>query len=271
MGKFPFKYQENSIKALASEAIVPMRAEANERSEMVSQVLYGEPLEIIEAKEKWILVRSMVDDYQGWVSQNMIKRHTEQEFEQLVSTPFSVLPVDSYALIDANIYPMLLPAGSFLYNVNEYKHISKNKDEFVRIIPSIKKSPEGGHTVTSSALQFMNSPYLWGGKTTYGIDCSGLVQIVFRTHGFYLPRDASQQVQQGEVVNFIDGARPGDLAFFDNEDGAIIHVGIISENRKIIHASGRVREDSIDHQGIYNLDKKEYTHKLRVIKRILLL
>ena len=268
MGQFPFKYQVDSIKAIASEAIVPMRSEASERSEMVSQLLWGEPIEVIETTDKWALIRSMVDDYSGWVNKVMVKTLSNEEFDRLIDSPFTVVSEDTLCLFDSSIHPTLLPAGSFLYHFNNYKHIARAGGEYIKIIPSTVESKQASHSVATTAEMFLNSPYLWGGKTTYGIDCSGLVQISFRTLGIYLPRDASQQVKHGATVSFIDEAQPGDLAFFDNEEGSIIHVGIIAENGKIIHASGKVREDNIDHQGIYNTERKEYTHKLRIIKRI---
>ena len=120
-----------------------------------------------------------------------------------------------------------------------------------------------------NAFYFLNSPYLWGGRTPFGIDCSGFVQIAARLSGISLPRDTQEQAEEGEIINLISEAKPGDLAFFDNIDGRIIHVGIILENGQIIHASGKVRIDTIDHQGIFNEESKKYSHQLRVIKRII--
>ena len=116
---------------------------------------------------------------------------------------------------------------------------------------------------------YLNSPYLWGGKTPFGIDCSGMVQMVYRLNGYQIQRDASQQAMEGEALSFIEESEPGDLAFFDNEEGRIIHVGIIMEDNHIIHAHGKVRIDRLDHLGIYNVDTKRHTHKLRVIKKII--
>ena len=101
-----------------------------------------------------------------------------------------------------------------------------------------------------------------------GMDCSGFSQVVHRIVGNDLPRDASQQVELGDTISFVEEAQAGDLAFFDNEEGNITHVGICLGGGDIIHASGSVRIDKLDHIGIFNADKGTYSHKLRVIKRI---
>jgi cell wall-associated NlpC family hydrolase len=116
---------------------------------------------------------------------------------------------------------------------------------------------------------YLNAPYLWGGKTPFGIDCSGFTQMVYKLNGYHLKRDASQQATEGEPLSFIEESEPGDLAFFDNEEGKIIHVGIIMDNNYIIHSSGKVRIDRLDHLGIYNAETNRHTHKLRVIKKMI--
>jgi cell wall-associated NlpC family hydrolase len=123
--------------------------------------------------------------------------------------------------------------------------------------------------IVDAAFIYLNAPYLWGGKSPFGIDCSGFTQMVYKLNGLKLLRDAKQQATQGTVLNFVEEALPGDLAFFDNDEGNIIHVGIVLGNNKIIHASGCVRVDEFDHQGIFNADKKNYTHNLRLLKTIL--
>jgi cell wall-associated NlpC family hydrolase len=122
--------------------------------------------------------------------------------------------------------------------------------------------------VIDVAKFYLNAPYLWGGKSVFGIDCSGLSQMVFRQFGIKLRRDAYQQAEQGELVGFLQEAKAGDLAFFDNNEGRINHVGIMMDNERIIHASGKVRIDAIDNQGIFNRELNRYTHKLRIIKRV---
>ena len=123
--------------------------------------------------------------------------------------------------------------------------------------------------LVQTAFLYLNAPYLWGGKTPFGIDCSGFTQMVYKLNGYKLLRDASQQATQGEALSFIEESEPGDLAFFDNNEGVITHVGIIMKDNYIIHAHGKVRVDRLDHSGIYNVDKKMHTHKLRVIKKVI--
>jgi len=110
---------------------------------------------------------------------------------------------------------------------------------------------------------------LWGGRSPFGIDCSGFTQMVYKLCGMPLKRDAWMQAEQGQDIHLLDETQPGDLAFFDNEEGRIIHVGILTTKNRIIHASGKVRLDSIDHQGIFNSETKRYTHNLRLLKRLI--
>ena len=123
--------------------------------------------------------------------------------------------------------------------------------------------------IVQTAFMYLNAPYLWGGKTPFGIDCSGFTQMVYKLCGYKLFRNSAEQATQGEVLSFIEESEPGDLAFFDDKEGNIIHVGIIMEDNYIIHAHGKVRIDRLDHSGIYNAETKRHTHKLRVIKKII--
>ncbi len=136
----------------------------------------------------------------------------------------------------------------------------------LRVFPKvyIKVSESKAET----AARFLNCPYIWGGRIPSGIDCSGLTQLVYKIHGIAIPRDSWQQSEAGTVVSFLEEAENGDLLFFDNDKGKISHVGILMAQGLVIHASGRVRIDRLDHQGIYRDDLKRYTHKLRTIVRI---
>ena len=130
------------------------------------------------------------------------------------------------------------------------------------------ENPKSKDNLVNTALHYLNSPYMWGGKSPFGIDCSGFVQCVYQLHGVQLPRDAYLQAEHGETLGFIDESEAGDLAFFDDEEGKITHVGIIMSDYHIIHAFGQVRIDRLDQTGIFNNALNKHTHKLRVIKKI---
>ena len=255
---------------IADLSIVPMRSEKSERSEMVSQILFGEVFEILEVDEKWVYVRMLHDRYEGWIDRKMYLEVTE-EFIGKYKAEVSVLATEVFNIVvkDGDYGNKLVVSGSVFpffdattkkmqIGGDTYTLVSKMKDVGIDSLRDL---------IIGYALMYYNTPYLWGGRSPYGIDCSGLSQIVYRMAD--LPRDASQQVTLGQNYSFLEEAMPGDLAFFGDETGAITHVGIIWEQNRIIHASGRVRVDKIDHQGIFNEDLKRYTHNLKVIKRIL--
>jgi len=266
MGKFPFKYDPSDRKAIASESLVPMRSEPQESSEMISQLTWGEPVDIIETSETWLHVQSIVDGYIGWVSNKMVDKLSPTEFNILKNAYLTITNTECRCLIGKFKLEYFLPAGSFIYETGQdglFFHPTAGSITF-----SSKDTLLKPVDITTTTKGFINAPYLWGGKTIFGIDCSGFTQMAYRILEIYIPRDASQQAAIGQTVNFITEVKPGDLAFFDNEEGLITHVGIILPENKIIHASGKVRMDSIDHQGIFNIKKGIYTHKLRIIKRL---
>ncbi|MDR2038744.1 MAG: C40 family peptidase [Bacteroidales bacterium] len=239
---------------------IPMRADASERSEMVSQLLFGETFTILDSTEKWLHIRTTMDEYNGWVSTNMVKLLEKEIFSDqgrlhIVSVPFTTCHVSPD---DVCLY---LPGGS-IFSPESLSIIDEKRSYLLD-----GDVLETNQDVVASAKQYLEAPYLWGGKTVFGIDCSGLVQVVFRMAGKYLPRDAHQQEKLGNPVDFED-IRQGDLAFFANEEHRVIHVGILCDDASIIHASGCVRIDRFDRQGIFNRDEKRYTHQLHSIKRI---
>ena len=124
-------------------------------------------------------------------------------------------------------------------------------------------------SIADTTMKFINSPYIWGGRVPSGLDCSGFTQLVYKIQGTPIPRDSWQQAEVGKIIDFIDQAEPGDLVFFDNDRGKIAHVGMILSRGLVIHSSGRVRIDTIDHQGIFKPEINGYSHKLRTIRRIL--
>ncbi len=256
---------------IADLSIIPVRREPSERSEMVTQILFGERYKILEETDRWVYVRLLYDDYCGWIDIKMVTL-MEQNFN--INSCRLAMASETFNIVnrkDTWGNKLIVPGSDLPYFnhndnsfiIGEYKYIL-NGAYFE--LPGSKNIRE---SVIDCALKFFNAPYLWGGRTPYGIDCSGLTQIVYKMNGIKLKRDASQQVLNGDTMSFVEEALPGDLAFFGDDEGTITHVGIIWKHHKIIHASGKVRIDNVDHQGIYNEELKRYTHRLRTIKRII--
>lgn len=241
-------------------SIVPLRFEPRDPSEMVSQVLYGEHFKVLEKQKKWSRIRLAFDTYEGWIDNKQYLEIDVDTYNEFVTQPSDLTAdlVDYVTGEQNDLMPLTL--GSSLRGLPLFKH----KYEGNRIT---EKKPKD--RLIETAYLYLNAPYLWGGKTIFGIDCSGFSQMVYKLNGYQLLRDASQQAIQGEALSFIEESEPGDLAFFDNAEGAITHVGIMMKDNYIIHAHGKVRIDRIDHTGIFNADLKKYTHSLRVIKRII--
>jgi len=246
---------------------IPLRAIPNDSSEMVSQVLFGESFEIIDTKNNWLQITLAFDGYQGWIDNKQQIAISKELFERLNNEKQAIISdVVNFASFN-NTELLALSLGATLpffktpsFNLNQ---ISYTYDG------SVFKGIREKESLIENAYFYLNSPYLWGGRTPFGIDCSGFTQMVYKLSGHTLLRDASQQATQGETLSFIEESEPGDLAFFDNDEGNIVHVGIILANHHIIHAHGKVRIDLLDQSGIYNIDTKRHTHKLRVIKKIL--
>ncbi len=241
-------------------SIVPLRFEPRDPSEMVSQVLYGEHFKILEIRKKWSKVRLAFDKYEGWIDNIQYVKITEEQYKKFEQEP-SVFSGDLVEFITCDQNELMpIPLGASLLALDLLQHEYEGH--------KIGQKQPKEHLV-ETAMMYLNTPYLWGGKSNFGIDCSGFTQMVYKLNGYSLLRDASQQATQGEALSFIEESQPGDLAFFDNEEGNIIHVGIIMKDNYIIHAHGKVRIDRIDHTGIYNTERRTHTHNLRVIKRII--
>lgn len=252
-------------------SIIPVRAEAGDRSEMTTQLLFGDMVVVLEERKDWLKIRIVFDNYEGWVDAKQIQKLEKDEFQVLTNTPpsYSIDLVEVLSSVDQNNFVPII-FGASIRKINNMGYFELAGKPF-RFEGSFTKSDQGisRKNLLENAMTYLNTPYLWGGKSPFGIDCSGFTQMVFKVSGVRLLRDASQQATQGETINFIDEAKPGDLIFFDDDEGNIIHVGIMYHDKNIIHASGKVRIDSIDHQGIFNWDLKKYTHKLRLIKKII--
>lgn len=242
-------------------AVAPLRHDAADRSEQVNQMLYDEGLLLLDRQEKWSLVRSCADGYEGWIDNKQFAAIPEG----FVASQRLVVHQRSTAIANS-VAEMHIPHGCVLqldaWGKTADGYFGDNGDTGPTKRTSIESLLECGR-------MYLNTPYLWGGRSIWGIDCSGLMQQIFRVHGVEIPRDSGPQSQLGEAIHLIGEARAGDLAFFDNEEGKIIHVGLMIGPDRILHASGHVRIDRIDHFGIYNQQQQRYTHKLRIIRRIL--
>lgn len=243
-------------------SVAPVRREASHRSEIVTQLLFSETAEVIETVKDFIRIICSHDGYEGWI-QTSQTTETDESFVKAKPLGYTYKRNSTVLFAGTRTYLSLATPVfdktcfgkySVEYEVEEYLSFDRFyfEDEVIKMV----------------ALLYENVPYLWGGRSSFGIDCSGLTQQVFKLFGKELERDAYQQALQGEAIGFLQEVKCGDLAFFDNQEGRITHVGIMLNSEQIIHASGRVRVDKIDNEGIINSDTGQRTHKLRVIKRV---
>lgn len=229
--------------------VAPVRAENSDKAEIVTEILFGESADILEVNKNWTRIKMHYDNYEGWMDTKQLKPVTDEE---LAARKVTIVTED-FASVMMNDGKTLLSMGSEV----EFPVVASRRSHNMR------------ESIALTAKEFLNVPYLWGGKSFFAVDCSGFTQLVYKVHNIKLPRDTSQQVDVGESLTFVEESQPGDLAFFENPEGKIIHVGIMLDNQKIIHASGKVRIDTLDSTGIFNKEMNKHTHKLRVIKSIL--
>lgn len=241
--------------------ISPVRAENRDASEMVTQLLFGEIFHVHEITGSWCKITTFLDNYDGWIDLKHLSMLTAKEASRWMDT--AVLEGNLFSQVETPWGVQYITRGGFIpahksgeFNIGDdiFNYRQQNREVAFR-------------SIAEMATSYLNTPYLWGGKNPFGIDCSGFTQIVYRYFDYNLPRDASQQAEHGRTIAW-EEAEANDLAFFQNEAGKIIHVGIILESKKIIHASGQVRIDTLRPQGIYNETQQLLTHTLSNIKRL---
>jgi len=250
-------------KFVCENVFVPLRAMPSHRSEMLSQVLFGEKYSIIDELPGWIKIELEFDGYRGWIDLSHVIHSEDHGTDKKYVLNRSLLcyrPDGSKMVIEAGseIYEPDFKSKIFRAGENIYRTDSDFSEKYVTAECSL----------TDTALKFVNSPYIWGGRIPSGIDCSGFTQLVYKIHGITIPRDSWKQAEAGQTIEFLKDSKPGDLVFFDNDLGKISHVGMILSEGLVIHASGRVKVDTIDHHGIFRRDTGKYSHRLRVIKRL---
>ncbi len=257
------------VKGICCFSFIPMRKEPTETSEMVSQILFGETFTILEESKKWDFIELDFDGYLGWIDHKLSRIIDKQKLSWFESVNCKIANKPFFKVRQKNSDDILFVlAGSNFYNLHG-REFSLFENSFQLNDPYlIYKQPNPANVIISSAELLLNIPYLWGGRSAFGIDCSGLAQTTFKIAGINMPRDASKQVNIGKTISSLENTLPGDLAFFNNEEGLITHVGILLSKNEIIHASGSVRIDHIDQQGIFDRSRQVYTHKLALIKRV---
>jgi gamma-D-glutamyl-L-lysine dipeptidyl-peptidase len=255
---------------ICNQSIVPCRKEPSHRSEMVTQLLFGEHFIVLAEEDEWTQIKTAFDEYECWISNKQFQPIKPETFKELEKTqPLSIEPVQLVHHKDPDTFFPVVIGSTIPFFKNKKFSLENQEYEFSGEHTTPEEKKIDRKKIVSTAHIFLNAPYLWGGRSPFGIDCSGFTQIVYKLNGLKLLRDAYQQATLGLSLSFVEEAQAGDLAFFDNEEGKIIHVGIVLDDNKIIHASGQVRIDKLDHYGIFNVDTKKYSHHLRVIKKII--
>ncbi len=242
-------------------SIVPIRNQPEDSSGQVSELLYGEHFKVLERRKHWSRIRVGFDHLEGWIDNRQMVLIAENIYEGLDNSEDSKIAsnvVSHVSTKNGELIPILLGSSVSATALLDHTH----EGEIVQ-----GKHPKDA--LAETALLYSNAPYQWGGKTPFGIDASGLTQMVYKINGHKLQRSSEAQSKQGEPLSFIEESEPGDLAFFDNREGIIDHVGIILKDNYIIHAHGHVRIDRLDHTGIFNVEERMYSHQLRVIKKII--
>ena len=248
---------------ICENVFVPLRSGPSHKSEMLSQVVFGEKYVIEESAGSWIKIHTLFDDYSGWIDTAHLQQSPADD-----SVSGHVLN-RSLLCFREDETKMVLEAGSEIYYPDfEKKEFFTGKNRYRASADFDRNYVTVNESYSDTGLRYINSPYIWGGRIPSGIDCSGFTQLVYKIHGKAIQRDSGRQAEEGRIVEFILDAQPGDLVFFDNENKKITHVGMILAKGLVIHASGRVRIDTIDHQGIFKRETGKYSHKLRMIRRL---
>lgn len=245
---------------ICSLSIIPVYGSPDAASGLVTQLLYGELFRVPESRKHWSRIRIQLDGSEGWIRNTQFHELDESRYMELEQSDPSVCSSDLLSHICTREGILLpVPVGSSILNASALSHRHEGA-----VFPDTPSKS----SLVETALLYLNSPELKGGRSPFGIDAAGLTQVVYKTIGKFLKRNPDQQALQGTPLSFIEESEPGDLAFFDGPDGVIDHVGIIMKDNYLIHCYGKVRIDRLDHTGIFNTELRNYTHPLRVIVQV---
>ena len=247
-------------------SIAPLRAEANAKSEMVTQMLFGETAEVLDTQDGWQHLRCTWDGCEGWADARQLVRITPSEHAKYAQKHAMSLALMDGLMAEDHFIPVTLGASLPLFDGLKCVLGEKSYQYSASAIEP-KKEERNGDFAVKLAKRYLHAPEMHGGRSPFGIDAAGLTQMVYKYLGIRLMRQEPQQVAQGRLVDFMEQCQAGDLAFFDDRKGNIGHVGLMLNDCKIIHVDGQVRMDKVDHFGIFNEEKQQYTHQLRVVKR----
>jgi hypothetical protein len=263
------KYKPRKVHAICMLSSVAIRSKPDHQSRMIDQLLFGEVCEIITKKHNyWCRIRNPIDDMEGWCLSHQLVFITAIEYEKYQLKCAYALDICQSAIGDNKHIPILL--GSRLPHCDGISFkMPKEPMRYSGQVYFPHQTPFRIEMLPKIARKYLYAPYLEGGRTPFGIDAGGYIQMVFRIFGMNLPRKIEHQSQEGEVLHFVAEGKAGDLAFFTDEDGKINHGGILIDNERIIHSYGMIRIDLLDHYGIFNKELKTYTHRLRFLRRIL--
>lgn len=256
------------IYSICSLSVVPVRAGRKYKSEMITQLLFGEVVECWEKKGDWTKIRCLWDHQIGWVPTNQLTQITEEEANRYQTTYACCMELAQPAIAADHFLPLTMGASLPCFDGMRFE-IAGTSYSFSGQVIDPQAIQSSIDLLIKLARRYLYAPELEGGRSPFGIDSTGLIQVLFKMLGMSMPRDAYLQARKGDNIDFYEQATVGDLVFFQDKNGHIDHVGLICEKDKILHTYGQVRIDKIDHFGIYNMDLKKYTHKLRVIKRVL--
>ena len=254
--------------AVCQVSLAPLRSHPAEKSEMVSQLLFGETVSVHETKDNWGHVTCTWDGVSGWADLKQLKRISDEEHNEYSREQAMSLSLVEGLMAADHFIPLTL--GAVLPSYDGLRcRLGNQSFQFSGSVITPNNTPATGEWIVKIARRYLHAPYMWGGRSPFGIDAAGLVQMVFKMAGMQLLREPMHQVTQGRSIDFTEQCQAGDLAFFDNGKGDINHVGIVLPGCLLIHASGKVRIDKLDHFGLFNPELNRYTHQLRIVKRLI--